>query len=446
MNTTILIVDDNEQYRTSLIRNFERTGRTCVGASCAQEALDCYRRGGIALCLLDVMLNPDNGLELMPKLLEIRPEVPIIFITGFATIELAVEAIRKGALDYIQKPVKFEALSRKVDNALRMARLSHENTALRARLDDLSPQIIASSAKMADALDQARRLAATNIPILLVGENGTGKEVFADLIHRTSSKALGKLVKLNCSAFPESLLDNELFGHEKGAYTDAGGAHAGMFETAQGGTLFLDEIGDMSMSLQPKLLRALQNREIRRLGSSVTLTIDVRFLAATNRDLEKLIQEGKFREDLYYRINAAIITIPPLRQRQEDILPLAEHFLREFSHTGEGGAVALAPDAVSRLQDYSWPGNVRELRNAVLYASALCSGDCIGVHDLPPSIGRPQLDSSGTTSTEALGEAERLLIIKTLQKHKNNKKRSAESLSISRGTLYGKMKKHGLLG
>jgi DNA-binding NtrC family response regulator len=291
---------------------------------------------------------------------------------------------------------------------------------------------------------QVERLASTDLPVLICGESGTGKEVFADRLHAASSRSARPMVKINCVAFPESLLDNELFGHEKGAYTGADSTFKGLFERADGSSLFLDEIGDMPFAIQAKLLRALQNSEIRRLGGNATVKVDVRFVAATNKDLCGLIAEGRFREDLYYRLNAAVLSVPPLRERTEAIPLLIAHFLSEGSRGGgasPGGGKEFSPEAMARLLEYGWPGNVRELKNVVGYAAAMSSSDRIGVEDLPmPFLHHARGSSEGGVRQEM----EREMIVKILQSTKYNRSRAAEILNMSRKTLYSKMERYGL--
>ena len=443
MDTTVLIIDDNQRFRESLKRNLELRGLGCLEAANAAEALALCRKRPPDACLLDIMLGEESGLDLLPRLLGVKKDLPVIIITGYASIESAVTAIKQGAFDYVQKPVKFEALYKKIASATRLNRLREENEALKARISDLAPRIVSEDPRVLAAVERLGKLAGTDIPILIVGESGTGKEVFADYAHYRSSRSSGRLLKINCAAFPESLLDNELFGHEKGAYTGADSAFKGVFEKAQGGTLFMDEIGDMGVNIQSKILRVIQNREIRRLGGDETISVDARFIAATNKRLESLIEDGRFREDLFYRLNTATVEIPPLPERACDIPLLTAHFVEEYSRENRKSIEGASPEVLAAFLAYGWPGNVRELKNVTMYACALCSSERIAAQDLPASFAAGARRAGGDG---AFREAERALLEKTLQRVAGNKKRAAEELSISRSTLYSKLRKHGIDG
>jgi two-component system response regulator AtoC len=313
---------------------------------------------------------------------------------------------------------------------------------LRERLTEYSPRLISQDEHMKEILNKAKRLACTDLPVLIIGENGTGKEIMADYLHTLSPRSCRKMVKINCAAFPENLLDNELFGHERGAYTGADSAFKGVFERADESTLFLDEISDMSSAIQAKILRVLQNCEIRRIGGDKTIKINVRFIAASNKNLESFIALKRFREDLYYRLNAASIRIPPLRERKADIPLLIDCFLKEFGTSNSKDIRGVDEKALQILQTYDWPGNVRELKNTVNYAAAISMKDIIGVEDLPTYLSHLTEEQSAYNIRE---ETERNLIIKMLKKMDNNKKRTAEVLNISRKTLYNKLDKYGLI-
>ena len=305
----------------------------------------------------------------------------------------------------------------------------------------MSPNIVTANREMISLLANAEKFAVTDLPILICGENGTGKELIVDFIHARSSRRTFRMLKMNCAAFPESLLDNELFGHEKGAYTGAEAAFKGVFEQAHKNSLFLDEIGEMPLPIQTKILRAIQNREIRRIGGSEVITVDVRFITSTNKDLPALIAEKKFREDLFYRLNTVVLKIPPLRERKDDIPLLVEHFLNEFATVHAKPVLSASDELIGKLFDFNWPGNVRELKNTVYYAAAIASRDSIDIDDLP--AGMLSYDSS-RPSDNIREEMERNLILKILKKSNNNKKMAAELLNVSRNTLYNKMKKYGL--
>jgi DNA-binding NtrC family response regulator len=446
METRILIVDDKEKLCSSLARNFEHLGYRAETATCGREALGSFAAKGADVVLLDVMLGEESGIDVLGRILEADRSVPVIMITAYASVETAVQALKLGAFDYVKKPLDFDELLKTVEKAREFSRLREENSNLRSRLRELSATIVTKDQRMLALARQVEKLSSTDLPVLICGESGTGKEVFADYLHAASARSARPMVKINCVAFPESLLDNELFGHEKGAYTGADSAFKGLFEKADGSSLFLDEIGDMPFSIQAKILRALQNSEIRRLGGNATIKVDVRFIAATNKDLPALIGEGAFREDLYYRLNAAVLSVPPLRERKDDIPVLVGHFLSADSLGGRGspggrGRKELSPEAMARLLEYGWPGNVRELKNVVSYAAAMSSGDRIGVEDLPvPFLHVPRGAGEGGIREDM----EREMIVKILQSTKYNRSRAAEILNMSRKTLYSKMAKYGL--
>ena len=438
---TILIIDDNESLYESLAQNFQQEGYGTSHARNRLQALDLFPSARPAVVLLDIRVGDENGIDILAELHGINKSIPIIMITGYASVDTAVQSLKIGAVDYIKKPLDFDLLLRIVQKAMELTALSQENKDLKDRLSVLSPRICARSAQLLELLATAKKLATTDLPILITGENGTGKELIADAIHSASSRALKPMLKINCAAFPESLLDNELFGHERGSYTGAESVFKGVFERANKSTLFLDEIGDMPLTLQVKILRTLQSNELRRIGGTETLKIDVRFIAATNHDLDSLIREGKFREDLYYRLNAAIIHIPSLRDRMEDVPELASFFCEEFAIQNSVPVKRISEPVMQFFTQYQWPGNVRELRNAVNYANALSSGNSITLSDLPPVLTREHTLGDKLNVREV---AEKSLITRTLQDLDNNKKRAAEFLSMSRRTLYNKLAKYGI--
>jgi DNA-binding NtrC family response regulator len=360
-------------------------------------------------------------------------------ITGFAAIKGAVQAIKMGALDYIKKPIDFEELLALVERAINISSLKEENQSLKSTIASLSPKIITKNSHMIEVIQKARKLAQTDLPVLIYGENGTGKELLADFIHIESSRRSQRMLKANCAAFTESLLDNELFGHEKGSYTGADSTVRGLFERAHHGTLFLDEIGDMSLPLQAKVLRVIQNQEVRRIGSNDTITLDIRFVAATNMNLNYLIGQNRFREDLLFRLNTAVLNLPPLRERKEDIPLLVECFLNDSSRCCPQASDHL----VKKFLEYDWPGNIRELKNVVNYAVAMCTRNAIGLEDLPPTFGNPYPEARVTKIRDRV---ERDLILSILASSHLNKKEAATKMNMSRSTLYAKMRKYGLLG
>jgi DNA-binding NtrC family response regulator len=442
----LLIVDDKIKLCKSLARNFEHMGYTASIATCGQEAVSALTANRMDAVLLDIMLGEESGIEVLRKLLAVDKTVPVVMITGYASVETAVASLKLGAFDYVKKPLDFDELLKTVEKACAFSRLREENVRLRSRLRELSATIVTRDPRMAALTNKVEKLAATDLPVLICGESGTGKEVVADSIHAASARGARPMVKINCVAFPETLLDNELFGHERGAYTGADSVFKGLFEKADGSTLFLDEIGDMPLSIQAKILRTLQNNEIRRLGGAETIRVNVRFIAATNKDIAELMNGKAFREDLYYRLNTAVLSIPPLRDRRDDIPLLVAHFLAEHSRGGPLSAgrpvqKEVTPEVMERFLEYQWPGNVRELKNVVNYAAAMSSGERIGMEDLPVHF----LDEARDAGTGNIREdMERTLILKILQTTKYNRSRTAELLNMSRKTLYTKMVKYGL--
>ncbi|MDC7234261.1 MAG: sigma-54 dependent transcriptional regulator [Spirochaetales bacterium] len=438
MKKHILIIDDNEKLCRSLCRNFEQLGYKKAYVCNTADAQDYLKNTPPDTVLLDIALGDESGLDLLKYIREEHPALPVIMITGYGTIETAIESIKSGAFDYIQKPLEFNKLLVIVENALRMKQLKEENTGLKSRIFRMAPKMITGDPGFIQLCEKAERLADTDFPILIQGESGTGKEGMAEFIHNRSGRNAAELVKINCAAFPENLLDNELFGHEKGAYTGADDRFKGVFEKADGGTLLMDEIGDMTLATQAKILRTIQNSEIRRIGGDRTIHIDVRFIASTNKDLKELIRKGQFREDLYYRLSTATIQLPPLRDRKGDIPLLADSFLSEY-YGKENHRKSFSPRFSDVLNQYDWPGNIRELKNIINYAAALAVKENIDLEDLPPSF----LQETAETRSESLLESsEKELILKTLRKTNNNKKKTAEILNLSRKTLYNKLAKY----
>lgn len=441
MTTTVLIVDDNERVYSSLKPNFEHFGYRVVHAPDGRSALKVVRNGEISVVLLDIMLGKENGITVLQQVKESAPRVPVVMITGYASVDTAVQAMKMGAYDYVKKPLDFERLLKVVENAAELYDLSEENAVLKRRIEELSPRICLENSRLYHIVEHAKKLAQTDIPVLIVGENGSGKEVIADFIHSQSSRSRQKMHKINCAAFPESLLDNELFGHEKGAYTGADQRFCGIFEQADNSTLFLDEIGDMPSTIQAKILRVIQHNEFRRIGGTEQIRVNVRFIAATNQDLQAKIAAGAFREDLYFRLNAAIIEVPPLRERHEDIPLLVDYFLAEFSRAHGKRIERVAPEVMERFLTYLWPGNVRELKNTINYGVAITDTPIVKLVDLPPSL--LQTENAPAPRGRAQ-EIERELIARTLSECRFNKKRTAELLGISRKTLYAKLSRYAI--
>jgi DNA-binding NtrC family response regulator len=446
MANTVLIIDDNAKICRSLSRNLEQYGYKNYIANSGREAIELASTKRPDIVILDVVLGNESGLDILARLKSVDDRTPVLMITGFASIETAVWAIKNGAYDYLQKPLDLNKLMKTMENAIKIAELNDENQGLKKRLEKFTGRIITVDQPMMELCETAKKLAATDLPILLLGENGTGKEVIADYIHFHSERNSKEFHKINCASFPESLLDNELFGHEKGSFTGADSVFKGVFERADKSTLFLDEIGDMSLSIQAKILRTIQNSEIRRIGGSQNIDIDVRFIAATNKDLEQMITRGEFREDLYYRLNIAMLKIPSLRDRSEDIIPLAEYFLQEINKQRGASSLRFTDEVRGVFRRYGWPGNVRELKNAVHYATAIASSEEITAANLPNSIlrelGRSWQSASVTSNIRE--ETERGLIIRALQSANGNKSEAAKTLCMSRKTLYDKLRKYAI--
>lgn len=442
MNKSILIVDDHIKLYKSLARNFDDAGYASVHARNGVEALELFSSQLFDVVLLDIMLGQDYGIELLEQLKLLHADIPIIMITGNGTIDTAVQSIKLGAFDYVTKPLQFTRLLEIVQRALQTSRPAETASAENAA--DGTPHLcfIARSRAMYSLCNTARKLAATDLPVLILGENGTGKEVLADFIHMHSPRKALSMVKINCAAFPDSLLDNELFGHEKGAYTGADSSFRGVFERADKSSLFLDEIGDMPLTIQAKILRTLQNREIRRIGGETGIQVDVRFIAATNKNLEQMIDDKAFREDLFYRLNTAVITLPAIRDRKDDVPALMQQFLSDFAKDHHKSAKTFDAAVMEFFMDYHWPGNVRELKNALHYAAAMASGPCITLDDLPPHYHNAA--SPAPTDKNIREYTEKTLILKMLHKTDNNKKQTAKLLGMSRNTLYSKMEKYDI--
>jgi DNA-binding NtrC family response regulator len=437
----LLIVDDNPKVCQSLKDSFSQRNYSALVAYTIEEAIECFTQEKVKVVLIDLLLGEESGLDLMPMLFEINPNVKIIIITAHGTIDTATRALKSGAYDYILKPVKFEKLFHIVKNALESFNLKEQIYLLKS---DKNQKILDNSHEevMLTILNQARKIAASNIPVLITGESGTGKELLAEYIHNHSSYANNKLEKINCAAFPLSLLDNELFGHEKGSYTGAHDIYKGVFERSHNGSIFLDEIGDMPLETQVKILRVLHNHEIRRIGGSKTINIACRFIASTNKDLRKLIDEGSFREDLYFRLNTATFHIPPLRERIYDIPLLTDYFIKSL-HVGQKPPV-LSEDLLGFFKSYSWPGNIRELKNVIQYSLTICESDEIKAEHLPLIMRDHYImykkEALIVPQTEEKNFKDR--IIETLKFTNFNKTMTAKILGISRATLYNKINEY----
>ncbi len=445
----ILVIDDDESLRRVLEYNLAQEGYAVLTAGSGEQGLELLKKEGADVVVTDVRMPGMGGLQVMEAIRKHDANIQVIFLTAFGSIEMAVEAMKAGAFHYISKPFNRDELKLTIQKALQIRELERENVALRQALQVKGSldRIIAESGRMREIVDMIRRVAPTETTVLILGESGTGKELVARAIHNLSLRAKGAFVAVNCAAIPEHLLESELFGHVKGAFTGAIRDRIGKFEAADGGTIFLDEIGEMRQDLQVKILRVLEERIVERVGDNRQIPVDVRVLAATNKDLTKAIQAGEFREDLYYRLNVVPLSIPPLRERREDIRPLIQHFLRSL---GAPPRLTISPDAFRALETYPWPGNVRELENALERALIFQRGDAIGLTDLPETIRSPRVREATTLPVElpaaglSLEGVEKELILRALEKHEWNQSRAARYLGITRHTLLYRMEKHGI--
>ena len=445
----VLIVDDEEAIRDVLSELFDGLGYHVGLAGNGNEGLDAALSSDIDLAVLDVSLPGMNGLDLLCALKESKPDLPVIMVTGYASMGAALKALKLGAYDYIQKPFDLDDVQLVAQRAVERRRLIDENRYLKDELRQKYgfDNVIGLDAETQKAYVMAAKVADSRASVLILGETGTGKEYLARSIHYQSSRAEGPFVKVSCAALPEALLESELFGHEKGSYTGAIARRIGRFEMADRGTLFLDEIGDTTQATQIKLLRVLQEKQFERLGGSETLSADVRIIAATNRDLRTAISEKRFREDLYYRLNVVTITLPPLRNRRQDIPELANHFVRKYNEETGRRIQGVAPEGMSMLCSYSWPGNIRELENCIERASILCHGSTIQPQHLlfgdflaePPP---PTLSSNAEPKT--LRDVEKDHIERVLSQSEGNQTRAATILGIDRKTLRNKIREYGL--
>jgi len=440
----ILIVDDEQIVRDSLAGWFAEDGYRVGTAASAREALQKLNDEAWHIALVDIKMPGMDGLELHQKVKEIDENIVVIIMTAYASVETAVQALKEGAYDYITKPFDPDDLAHIIRNAIERRRLVWENAQLRENIGATDfPEIIGRSACLLEALEQVAQVAQTDATVLIQGESGTGKELIAQAIHRQSRRRYLPLVAINCGALTETLLESELFGHERGAFTGAQYRKKGKLELADGGTLFLDEVGDISPKTQADLLRVLETKEFTRVGGTTPITSDFRVISATNRDPQELIRQGAFRLDLYYRINAFTIRIPPLRERLDDVPLLAEHFRQKLSDELHKPTDAIAPEAMEMLRSYPWPGNVRELRHVVEHAIVVCRGRTIGAADISLAEGlyAPSPPPGGKT---ALEEVERQHIADVLEKTDWNVTKAAKVLDIDRGTLYNKIRRYGL--
>jgi len=452
MEATILIIEDNRDMCLTLADVLRKKGHEVITAFSGEEGLDLLNKRLIDLVLLDIKLPEMDGIKVLEKIKEKDPDMLVIMITALTDVQPAIDAMKSGAYDYLMKPFELDELRLVVEKALETQRLKREVARLRQQQLDQFPgnEIFGNSPKIQEVKRLIKIVSETpRTSVLIQGESGTGKELVANAIHNLSSRREKPLVKINCSAIPDNLLESELFGHEKGAFTDAKTMKKGLFELANGGTIFLDEISNLKLNLQPKLLRILENQTFKRIGGTSDITIDVRVITATNADLEECVRQGTFREDLYYRLKVMVIDLPPLRERQEDIIPLAKLFIdrnnKEFNKRIKG----LSPEAEDLLLRYSWPGNVRELKNVIERAVILCQEEVILPEHFPREL---QADKEQRTRRKALSfptnlsleEMERIHILNVLNQNKGNKSRTARILKISRSTLREKLKAYGI--
>src|SRR5271157_3511663 len=435
----LLVVDDELIVRDSLDKWFREEGYDVTVAENAQEALSKMAAKRFDLALVDIKMPGTDGVELQRRMREVDPEMLVIIMTGYASVETAVSALKNGAYDYVSKPFDPDDIAHTVHNALSHKRAEQENTRLRETVAAVvRPQeIVGQSAPMVRVFEAIQTVGPTEATVLITGESGTGKELIARALHAASPRHYNPLVVLHCGALAETLLESELFGHEKGAFTGAQYRKRGSFEIADGGTIFLDEIGDISLKTQTDLLRVLQEREITRVGSSHPIHVDFRCIAATNRHLEQLVEEGKFRPDLFYRLNVFQIQLPPLRERKSDIPILVDHFVRKFASSMNKRITRVSPAAMALLDRYQWPGNIRELENAVERAMVVAEGP-----ELRESDFALRLPVAGSAS-RTLEDMEKAHILAVLEECKGNQTLAAELLDIDRVTLHNKLKKYG---
>jgi two-component system, NtrC family, response regulator HydG len=437
----ILIVDDEAVVRDSLGKWFSSEGYEARPVAGAREALEAIQSTEYDVALLDIKMPGMDGMELQARLKEADPELTVIIMTGYASVETAVQALKRGAYDYITKPIDPDELSHLVANALEHQRTRREVARLRENLQEAGPstELIGRAPSMKKVYELIEMVAPTDATVLITGESGTGKEVVARAIHSAGPRRFMPMVTIHCGALTETLLESELFGHEKGAFTGAQYRKKGKFEVADGGTVFLDEISDISLKTQTDLLRVLQEKEIVRVGGNQPIKVDFRCIAATNKNLEELVKAGTFRPDLYYRLHVFCVDLPPLRDRREDIPLLVAHFLNKFCMQTSRSAPQLSPEALEVLMKHEWPGNVRELENAVERALVVCRGP-----EIKPADFSFQFETNGAHTGRTLDDVERVHIERILRETEHNLSRAARILDIDRTTLYNKLKRYGL--
>jgi len=453
MNGNILVVDDDKAHLSMLRTILAGWGFDVEGVEDGSEAILCVHEHPYDAVLMDVRMANISGIEALQRIKEHNPAIPVIIMTAYSSVDTAVEAMKLGAYDYLTKPLNFDDLKFTLERALEHMALAEENRTLKQRIsaETTLDNIIGTSEAMLRLIDMVKTVSATEATILVTGESGTGKELIARAIHSNSPRRDGPLITVNCAAITDTLLESELFGHEKGAFTGADRKRDGRFMQAHKGSIFLDEIGEIPQHMQAKLLRAIQEREIQRVGSDKAIKVDVRIIAATNRDLLEDVQTGKFREDLFYRLNVVNLRVPPLHERKEDIPLLASHFLEHFAEKNRRTMKGFTPAAMDLLVRYPWPGNVRELENALERAVIIAVGDYITERELPPGIVAHAGGDAGEGPHAAnlggmpLDEVEKEAIIQTLKETGGNKSEAAKILQITRTTLNNKIKKYDIV-
>ncbi len=450
---TILVVDDERNYLFVLEDLLADEGYNVVTASSGNEALEKLKEDRIDAVLSDIKMPGMNGIEFLERVVAIDPGLPVILMTAFAEVDQAVLAMKKGAIDHIQKPFDNDDIKRAVARAVQKRAMDRNRRKIESNTDEVWGSVIGDSEAMEKVFQIVKRVADTNATVLIYGESGTGKEVIAKSLHKASSRSLQPFISINCAAIPETLLESELFGYEKGAFTGATSNKQGKFEVANGGVLFLDEIGEMSLNLQVKLLRVLQEQEFQRVGGNRDIRVDIRLIAATNKDLQQQVEAGLFRSDLYFRLNVVQVVMPPLRVRTTDIPLLTSYFLNNFCKRMNRPLPEIAPETMRILCSYSWPGNVRELENAIEYAILMSKGRSLIAEDLPNQIRSFAGSNKGTDVDigdntglmDALDAIEERMIRDALKKAGQIQAQAAKILGISRSNLQYKMKKYGLL-
>ncbi len=448
--TEVLVVDDERDTCDLLEMALSRQGMQVTTCTTAADALEKVASRDFDVVLSDLTMPDVSGLELCERIIALRPDVPVVLITGHGSLETAMGAIRAGAYDFVTKPIESKTLGVVVSRAVQHRRLRDQIKQLRAANDANASIIVGGSPAMRKVADLIDRVGDSDASVLIHGETGTGKELVARAVHNKSKRREGPFVAINCAAVPHSLLESELFGHARGAFTDAKSTRVGLFQQANGGTLFLDEIGELPVDVQPKLLRALQERKVRPVGDNREIAYDARIVAATNRDLENEVREKRFREDLYYRINVVKVEVPPLRSRGSDTLHLAHHFLKVFAERSGKPTIELSERAAERLMAYEWPGNVRELENCIEHAVALARFDQVTVEDLPEKLrgylaGSFVATANDPTEIVTMEELEKRYLLRVFKLVGNNKSRAAEVLGIDRRTMYRKLERYAAL-